>query len=80
MGNVVGPGTDSVSISLIKSIKLTERLQFQFGAQAANALNHRNFDVPDAILDDQSFGTISGLQNAEGAGPRNVEITGRISF
>ena len=47
MGSVVGPGTDSVSLSLIKSIKITERLQFQFGAQAANALNHRNFDVPD---------------------------------
>jgi hypothetical protein len=80
VGNVVGPGTDSVSLSLIKSIKLTERLQFQFGAQAANAFNHRNFDVPDPILDDQSFGTISGLQSAEGAGPRNVEITGRVSF
>ncbi len=80
VGSVVGPGTDSVSLSLIKSIKLTERLQFQFGAQAANALNHRNFDVPDQVLDDQSFGTISGLQSAEGAGPRNVEVTGRISF
>ena len=47
VGNVVGPGTDSVSLSLIKSIKITERLQFQFGAQAANALNHRNYDVPN---------------------------------
>jgi hypothetical protein len=80
VGSVVGPGTDSVSLSLIKSIKLTERLQFQFGAQAANAFNHRNFDVPDTTLDDLSFGTISGLQSAEGAGPRNVEVTGRISF
>ena len=80
VGNVVGPGTDAVSLSLIKSIKITEQLQFQFGAQAANALNHRNYDVPDTVLDDQAFGTISGLQSAEGAGPRNVEITGRISF
>jgi hypothetical protein len=31
-------------------------------------------------VDDPGFGTISGLQTAEGAGPRNVEITGRISF
>ena len=65
VGSVVGPGTDSVSLSLIKSIKLTERLQFQFGAQAANAFNHRNFDVPDTTLDDLAFGTISGLQSAE---------------
>jgi Carboxypeptidase regulatory-like domain/TonB dependent receptor len=80
VGSVVGPGTDAVSLSLIKSIKITEQLQFQFGAQAANALNHRNYDVPNQLVDASGFGTISGLQSAEGAGPRNVEITGRISF
>jgi Carboxypeptidase regulatory-like domain/TonB dependent receptor len=80
VGDVTGPGTDAVSLSLIKSIKITEQLQFQFGAQAANALNHRNYDVPDTLVDDAAFGTISGLQSAEGAGPRNIEITGRISF
>ena len=80
VGNVVGPGTDAVSLSLIKSIKITEQLQFQFGAQAANALNHRNYDVPNQLVDASGFGQISGLQSAEGAGPRNVEITGRISF
>jgi len=69
-----------VSLSLIKSIHITEQLQFQFGAQAANALNHRNYDVPNVSVDQSAFGTISGLQTAEGAGPRNVEITGRISF
>ena len=80
VGSVVGPGTEAVSLSLIKSIKITEQLQFQFGAQAANALNHRNYDVPNMNVDQQAFGTISGLQSAEGAGPRNIEITGRISF
>jgi hypothetical protein len=80
VGSVVGPGTEAVSLSLIKSIKITEQLQFQFGAQASNAFNHRNFDVPQMFVDDPAFGTISGLQTAEGAGPRNVEITGRISF
>jgi hypothetical protein len=80
VGSVVGPGTDAVSLSLIKSIHITEQLQFQFGAQAANAFNHRNYDVPNMLVDDPGFGTISNLQTAEGAGPRNVEITGRISF
>ena len=80
VGSVVGPGTDAVSLSLIKSIHITEQLQFQFGAQAANAFNHRNYDVPNTSVDTPGFGTISGLQSAEGAGPRNVEITGRISF
>ena len=53
VGSVVGPGTDAVSLSLIKSIKITEQLQFQFGAQAANAFNHRNYDVPNMSVDDQ---------------------------
>jgi hypothetical protein len=80
VGSVVGPGTDAVSLSLIKSVKITEQLQFQFGAQASNALNHRNFDVPNMEVDQPGFGTISALQTAEGAGPRNVEITARVSF
>jgi len=80
VGSIVGPGTDAVSLSLIKSVHITEQLQFQFGAQAANALNHRNYDVPNMAVDSSGFGTVSGLQSAEGAGPRNVEITGRISF
>ncbi len=80
VGSVVGPGTDAVSLSLIKAVHITEQLQFQFGAQAANALNHRNYDVPNMSVDASAFGTLSGLQSAEGAGPRNVEITGRISF
>jgi hypothetical protein len=65
---------------LIKSIHITEQLQFQFGAQASNAFNHRNYEVPNMNVDSNGFGTISALQTAEGAGPRNVEITGRISF
>lgn len=80
VGSVVGPSTDAVSLSPIKSVKITKQLQFQFGAQAANALNHRNFDVPNMEVDQPGFGTISALQTAEGAGPRNVEITARVSF
>ena len=62
MGSVVGPGTDAVSLSVIKSIKITEQLQFQFGAQAANAFNHRNFDVPNMNVDQPGFGTLNALQ------------------
>lgn len=80
VGSVVGPGTAAVALSLIKSVKLTEKLQFQVGAQATNVFNHPNYDVPNMAVDQPSFGTISGLQTQEGAGPRNVEITARISF
>jgi hypothetical protein len=82
VGNVVGPGTQSFSMSLIKSTQLWEGAKFQFGAEAANVFNHRNYETPDMNVDDgpTGFGIITGLQTAEGAGPRNIEITGRISF
>ncbi len=82
VGNVVGPGTESWSMSLIKSTPIWEGGTFHFGAQAANVFNHRNYETPDMNVDDgpTGFGIITALQTAEGAGPRNIEITARISF
>jgi Carboxypeptidase regulatory-like domain len=80
VGNVVGPGTQDVSMSLIRSFHIHEKTNFQFGAEASNLFNHRNYEPPNMETDDQGFGTITGLQTAEGAGPRSLEITGRISF
>jgi hypothetical protein len=55
-------------------------LRFQFGAEVANLLNHRNYEPPNMAVDTSGFGTLTGLQTAEGAGPRAVQLTGRISF
>jgi hypothetical protein len=82
VGNFVGPGTETVSLSLIKKTALTEGTALYFGAEASNLLNHRNYDVPDLNVDDGpgAFGVITALQTAEGAGPRNIELTARITF
>jgi hypothetical protein len=82
VGNFVGPGTETVSLSLIKKTALTESTALYFGAEASNLFNHRNYDVPDLNVDDGpgAFGVITALQTAEGAGPRNIELTARITF
>jgi Carboxypeptidase regulatory-like domain len=80
VGQVVGPGTSAVSLSLMKSFAIRESAKFQFGAQIANLFNHRNYDVPNMGLDTDGFGTITSLQKAEGAGPRAMQLTARISF
>ncbi|HTV16471.1 MAG TPA: hypothetical protein VME68_17255, partial [Acidobacteriaceae bacterium] len=80
VGNVVGPGTQNVSMSLIRSFAIGDEAKFQFGAEASNLFNHRNYEPPNTEVDADGFGTITGLQTAEGAGPRALEITGRISF
>ncbi len=82
VGNVTGPGTKTLSMSLIKGTTLWEGVKFNFGVEASNLLNHRNYDVPDMNVDDGSgaFGVSTALQTAEGAGPRSLQITARLSF
>jgi Carboxypeptidase regulatory-like domain len=80
-GDVVGPGTQVVSMSLLKQIPITERIHIQFGAQVANLFNHPNYAPPSNLtVGVPAFGQITSLQSAEGAGPRSMQITGRITF
>jgi len=80
VGSVVGPGTANFSLSLAKSMSLTEKSKILFSVAAANVFNHRNYEPPNMQVDSGGFGTISALQTAEGAGPRSLELTGRITF
>jgi hypothetical protein len=80
VGNIQGPGTQGISMSLMKSVIFTETLRLQLGAQAANLFNHPNYAPPNTVLNTVPFGTISALQSAEGAGPRVIQITARFAF
>jgi len=80
VGGVVGPGTDNYSLSLMKNLAITEKSKFQFGLEAANVFNHRNYEPPNMQVDSSGFGSITALQTAEGAGPRSLELSGRITF
>jgi hypothetical protein len=75
-----GPGTQAVSLSLIKTVKFTESERLQFGAEVSNVLNHKNFSPPNTTLNTKGFGKISSLQTAEGSGPRAMQLTARFSF
>jgi hypothetical protein len=49
--------------------------------QVANLFNHPNFATPSSLtLGVAGFGAITALQTAEGAGPRAIQLTGRITF
>jgi hypothetical protein len=80
-GDVVGPGTAVLSVSLIKSFAITERIRMQIGAQAANLTNHPNYQPPSNLnVDVPAFGAITAMQTAEAGGPRQIQLTGRITF
>jgi hypothetical protein len=80
VGGVVGPGSEIFSMSLMKNLAITEKSKFQFGLEAANVFNHRNYEPPNMQVDSSAFGSITALQTAEGAGPRSLELSGRITF
>lgn len=80
-GDVVGPGTVAISLSLLKRIAVTESTRFEFGAQIANILNHPNFQAPSSLTVGVSgFGQINAMQVAEAGGPRPIQLAGRFTF
>jgi hypothetical protein len=80
VGGITGPGTEAVSLSLTKTLTLREGLQLQLGGQASNAFNHVNYAPPNTTFNTSAFGTISNVQAADGAGPRQMQITARFTF
>jgi hypothetical protein len=80
IGSVIGPGTQALSLSVFRSLKFSETIQLRLGLAAANTLNHPNYATPALTLGNATFGTITSLQSAEGAGPRNLQLTGRLTF
>jgi hypothetical protein len=80
-GGIVGPGTSVLSLSLIKHILLAESVRMDIGLQASNVGNHPNYAPPGNLtLGVAGFGQITSLQSAEGAGPRALQLTARITF
>jgi hypothetical protein len=75
-----GPGTTSVSLSLLKTVQVREKYKAQIGLQVANLFNHENYATPNTSFNTSAFGTITALQSAEGAGPRTLQGTFRLSF
>jgi hypothetical protein len=80
VGSVVGPGTQALSLSLLRTFKITEKVKMRLAAAATNAFNHPNYSSPGLTLGTSTFGIISSLQSAEGAGPRALQLSGRITF
>lgn len=80
VGNVVGPGTEAFSLSIYRSFRYRERIALRLGGSASNLFNHPNYGLPDLGIGDGGYGTITSLQTAEGAGPRAIQVGGRLTF
>jgi hypothetical protein len=87
-----GPGFTAVDFGIFKDFSITERVKFQFRAQAYNLFNNPAFVNPDADIHDgvanangtyttgptsNGFGTINGTRQES---QRQLELAARINF
>ncbi|CAN5499810.1 hypothetical protein BH10ACI4_BH10ACI4_35590 [soil metagenome] len=81
VGSVIGRGTNTFSMSLMKGVTFTEAVKVEMGAQVQNLFNRHNFDIPNSLdVNVASFGQITTMQSKDNAGPRAVALTARVSF
>ncbi len=47
---LIGPGMSELDLSLLKTTRISERVNLQFRAEFFNILNHTNFGTPNAVV------------------------------
>ncbi len=74
-GTIVGPGFQRFDVGIFRNFRLYERLNFQFRAEAFNALNHTNVQSIGTAATSGTFGEITGYRD-----PRILQFAGKFSF
>jgi hypothetical protein len=65
----------TTDVTLEKSIRLREKLQFDLRGEFYNILNHANFNIPGATFGAADFGLVTSARPG-----RTVQLAGRLSF
>ena len=74
-GSVIGPGYETVDLSVYKNIKIYDSLVSQFRFEAFNAFNHTNFTTINTTLGSNAYGQVTNTGQ-----PRNVQIAVKLNF
>jgi hypothetical protein len=78
---ITGPVYKSEDVSVLKDFHVTERVVFQLKGEAFDVFNRHRFALPDqSPADSTNLTTGFGIPGAVDYGPRNMQVTGRISF
>jgi hypothetical protein len=76
--NLRGPGFFETDWSIYRTFLITERVRFQFRAEALNATNHANFANPSSDINSSTFGFITGTTGPNQS--RQWRFGTRVSF
>jgi hypothetical protein len=72
---LIGPGTFNIDFAAHKVFFFGERFKFQYRAEFFNLLNHPQFNNPDTILTDSTFGQITSARD-----PRIMQMALKLIF
>ena len=74
--SVYGPPLQTLDFALARAFRISERMNFQFRAEAFNALNKVNLGTPNRFVNTPQFGTITMAMTPG----RELQLSGRLSF
>jgi hypothetical protein len=78
-GSVRADGFNNMDASILKNIKIINRVNFQLRFETFNTLNHAVFATPAVTSATSStFGYVSGVPST--AQPRQIQLGGRLVF
>ena len=78
---ITGPMYEAEDISVLKDFHITERVVFQLKGEAFDIFNRHRMGLPDLQPGDSSNNVNGfGIPTAVDYGPRNMQVTGRITF
>jgi hypothetical protein len=79
-----GPGFFNLDAAIFRNIPISERMGFEFRAEAFSVTNTPHFNNPDTSLTSSTFGKITGTgsvnNQAVGDGNRTVELSAKFTF
>ncbi len=74
--SVVGPGMQTMDLSLVRSFVLRESLKLETRGEFFNALNHTNLGTPNRFVNTAGFGSITEVTTPG----REIQVSARLSF
>jgi hypothetical protein len=77
---ITGPRYLSEDVSLLKDFSITEKVKFQIKGEAFDVFNRHRMGLPDLQPGDSSSQTGFGIATYTDYGPRNMQVSGRITF
>ncbi|HEY6412564.1 MAG TPA: carboxypeptidase regulatory-like domain-containing protein [Edaphobacter sp.] len=74
--SVVGPGMQSMDVSVVRSFALLETLHLETRGEFFNALNHTNLGTPNRFVNTAGFGSITEVTTPG----REIQVSARLLF